>query len=57
MKDLRQPIGLFFAIAGVVLEANPWAHAQLTDIPVNLWAGSTMLIFGGAMLWMARRRS
>ncbi len=57
MRDLRQPIGLFFAIAGIVLVANPGARAQLTDVPVNLYAGSIMLIFGGAMLWLAWHRS
>lgn len=55
--DLRKPIGLFFAIAGAVLVANSWARAQLTEVPVNLYAGATMLVFGGAMLWLARRRS
>jgi hypothetical protein len=57
MDDLRIPIGIFFAIVGVLLVTVPSARAPLTEVPVNLYAGVSMLIFGGVMLWLARRRS
>jgi drug/metabolite transporter (DMT)-like permease len=55
MTDLRFPIGLFFAILGVILLATPGMHARLSDAPVNLYSGTSMLIFGAAMLWLALR--
>jgi hypothetical protein len=57
MNDLRLPIGIFFAIIGVLLLTVISARAPLTEVPVNLYAGLSMLIFGGAMLWLARRKS
>jgi hypothetical protein len=57
MNDLRIPIGTFFAIVGVLLMTVPSARAPLTEVPVNLYAGLSMLCFGGVMLWLARRRS
>ena len=56
MSDLRIPIGGFFAVLGVVLVAMPGARARLTDAPVNLYAGLSMLIFGGLLLWLGRPR-
>lgn len=60
MEDLRVPIGFFFALLGLILIAvsffMPTAHAPLTTVNINLYSGLTMLIFGGAMLWLARRR-
>ena len=32
-------------------------QARLTDFNVNLYSGLSMLIFGGALLWLSRRRS
>ena len=57
MKDLRAPIGIFFAILGALLMAAPHARAALTDAPVNLYAGLSMLGFGGLMLLLAFRKS
>ena len=57
MMDLRIPIGIFFAILGIALLASSGARAELTDAPVNLYAGLAMLGFGGAMLWLAWHRS
>ena len=57
MNDLRIPIGIFFAIVGLLLVTVPSARAPLTEVPVNLYAGLSMLLFGGTMLWLARRRS
>ncbi len=55
MQDLRWPIGIFFAILGTILAAMPHARAPLTETPVNLYTGIAMLVFGGVMLWLARR--
>jgi hypothetical protein len=57
MTDLRLPIGAFFLLLGSVLVAMPRAQAPLTEAPVNQYAGLAMLIFGGLMVWLARRRS
>jgi hypothetical protein len=57
MDDLRTPIGAFFILIGGILVAMPGQRAPLTDLPVNLYAGSVMLLFGAAMVWLARRRS
>ncbi|HSB15466.1 MAG TPA: hypothetical protein VLE22_13490 [Bryobacteraceae bacterium] len=61
MWDLRTPSGWFFVILGVILCAvgivSPGARAPLTDVNVNLYAGISMLLFGGILLWMARRAS
>ena len=60
MLDLRIPSGLFFAIIGLILcglGLFSGARAPLTDLNVNLYAGLTMLAFGAALLWLARRRA
>jgi hypothetical protein len=56
VNDLRIPIGVFFAILGVVLIAAPHANARLTDAPVNLYVGLSMLAFGGVMLSLVFRK-
>lgn len=59
--DLRLPAGLFFFGMGIILCVIglwlPGHQAPLTDVNVNLYSGLTMLVFGGAMLWLAWRRS
>lgn len=61
MWDLRTPSGWFFAILGVILCAlgmvSPGLRAPLLEVNVNLYAGILMLLFGGLLLWMARRVS
>jgi hypothetical protein len=61
MSDLRYPIGFFFAIIGVILEiaalVTPDGRAPLASERVNLYCGLAMLMFGGVMLWLARRAS
>jgi len=61
MWDLRLPSGMFFTILGLILcvvgLALPQYRAPLTQTNVNLYSGIAMLIFGGVMLWLARRRS
>ncbi len=57
MSDLRNPIGLFFTIVGLLLFIDWRAAAPLTSAPVNLYAGVTMVLFGLGMLWLAKRKS
>jgi hypothetical protein len=57
MNDLRIPIALFFGITGMILLTVTGNHAPLTDAPVNLHVGVSMVLFGGVMAWLARRRS
>jgi hypothetical protein len=60
MRDLRLPIGLFFTLAGVILMITGLTtqnRAPLETENVNLYCGVTILVFGGVMLWLARRRS
>lgn len=60
MDDLRVPIGSFFVILGVMLliafftisTAPPLSTPQM-----NLWCGLVSLVFGGLMLWLARRKA
>jgi len=58
MNDLRIPIGIFFALVGVILCATGLAadyRAPLEAANVNLYCGAAMLVFGAVMLWLARR--
>ena len=57
MNDLRIPIALFFGLVGIILLTVTGDHAQLTDAPVNLYSGISMLLFAGVMAWLARRHS
>lgn len=61
MWDLRLPAGLFFFALGVILCAIglllPWRATLDPDTNVNLYSGVAMLIFGGVMLWLAKRAS
>ena len=59
MLDLRVPSGCFFTIVGLILCAlgifSPENKAALTDVNVNLYAGASMVVFGAALLLLARR--
>lgn len=61
MLDLRIPSGLFFFLVGAALVivgmTMPDLRAQLTTANVNLYAGLAMALFGGILLWLARRAS
>jgi hypothetical protein len=57
MNDLRIPIALFFGLVGILLLTVTGNHAPLTNAPVNLYTGVSMVLFGGVMAWLARRRS
>jgi len=58
--DLRVPIGLMFAIIGVLLIAfgltsGDAIYAKSLGINVNVWWGGVLACFGGIMLLLARR--
>ena len=61
MFDLRLPSGIFFVVTGVVLVTlglvEPDMRAPLSDVNVNLWSGLAILLFGGLLLLLARRKS
>jgi hypothetical protein len=57
MLDIRIPIGLLFAIFGVLILAfgiatnsNPDMYVKSMQININLWSGIFMTIFGAFML-------
>lgn len=58
--DLRLPLGLMFAIFGIMLTiygivSDRAIYARSLGIDVNLWWGIVLLIFGVAMLALAKR--
>lgn len=62
MLDIKFPIGLMFAILGIVLLlfglftlSNPDMYKPSFNINVNIWSGILMLVFGGIMLISSRR--
>ncbi len=61
MGDLRTPCGLFFTALGLIVSAVgilfPGMRAPLTEANVNLYGGIAMLVFGGVMLWLGKRRA
>jgi putative Ca2+/H+ antiporter (TMEM165/GDT1 family) len=61
MWDLRLPSGLFFALLGAILcgvaVLAPRARAPLSEFNVNLYSGITFLVFGGVLLWLAKRKA
>ena len=61
MLDLRISTGWLFLLLGVILAGlgvfSPGLRAPLTDLNVNLYCGIVMLVFGGVMLLLARKRS
>jgi hypothetical protein len=56
MNDLRSPLGLLIAFYGVVLTLHGLVvGVRVLGVNVNLWWGMVLLVFGGAMLYLARR--
>ncbi len=59
MNDLRLPLGIFFAILGLLLLTASGQRAEFSDAPVNLYTGCALLGFSGVMLglaWKALKR-
>ncbi len=59
MDDLRKPSGIFFVLLGLILTGVSFtgATAPLLDMNLNLYTGLVMLVFGGTLLWLAKRAS
>ncbi len=60
MDDLRRPTGILFSILGLILALygliSPGVQAPLEPgVPVNLYCGAMLLIFGGVLLWLSFR--
>jgi hypothetical protein len=59
--DLRVTSGCFFLLLGVILitlgTVAPVTPAPMTDVNINLFVGSAMVLFGGILFWMAKRHS
>lgn len=58
--DIRIPIGLMFAILGIVLivaglALDPSIYRRSLGININLWWGLVLAIFGAVMLILGRR--
>jgi uncharacterized membrane protein len=60
--DIKLPIGLMFAIIGLLLTiyglataSNAEMYARSLHVNINLWIGISMLVFGGIMLLFVKR--
>ena len=63
MLDIKIPIGLMFSIFGIILlvygfitKDDPDLYQKAFSHNVNLWMGGLMLIFGGIMLLLVKRK-
>jgi len=61
--DIRIPIGLLFAILGLILAAfglftmnDAELYARSLGRNINLWTGIAMLVFGGLMLFFSLKK-
>lgn len=59
--DLRIPIGILFSLYGIILSlygtfSDPSIYSRSLDINVNLIWGLVQIVFGVAMLLLARAR-
>jgi hypothetical protein len=59
--DIRLPIGLMFTLVGAMLcgfavVTGPSTVKGSLGLPVNLWSGAVMLLFGVIMLALTRRK-
>lgn len=60
--DIKLPIGLMFAIIGLMLTiyglvtaSNAEMYTRSLNVNINLWIGAAMLVFGVIMLMFAKR--
>jgi LPXTG-motif cell wall-anchored protein len=63
MLDIKIPIGLMFFVFGVIITIYGFMTRNDTELyqkslshNVNLWMGILMLVFGGVMLLLVRRK-
>jgi LPXTG-motif cell wall-anchored protein len=63
MLDIKIPIGLMFSVFGVIITIYGFITRNDTELyqkslshNVNLWMGILMLVFGGVMLLLVRRK-
>ena len=59
--DIRKPIGLLFVILGLTLAVygltgDAAQYRKSNGRNINLTWGLVLLVFGAAMLWLARKR-
>jgi hypothetical protein len=61
--DIKLPIGLMFSILGLLLTvyglftgSDSEMYARSLGVNINLWLGIGMLIFGGVMLILVKRK-
>lgn len=58
--DLRTTSGSFFLFIGgllIILGIAAPFRAPLTTSNLNLYSGLSMVVFGGVLLWIAKRKS
>ncbi len=53
--DVRRPIGLLFLLIGVLVAGAGLFGAQSGGLNIDLGWGAVMIVFGAAMLALARR--
>ena len=63
MLDIKIPIGFMFSIFGIILtiygiytNGNAELYKKSFEININLWSGIGMIIFGGLMLFLSRKK-
>ena len=60
--DIRLPMGLLFLLLGIILVVYGFVSDHAIYVQhslgqnVNLFWGAIFALFGGAMLWLARRK-
>lgn len=61
--DIRIPIGLMFSVFGLIIttyglftNSDTAMYAKSLSININLWMGLLMIVFGGTMLFFAKRK-
>jgi hypothetical protein len=64
MLDIKIPIGLMFSVFGVILliyglatNGDVALYEKSLSHNVNIWMGGLMLVFGGIMLLLVKKRS
>ncbi len=63
MLDIKIPIGLMFSVFGIILLVYGFAtngdtalYQKSLSYNINLWMGGLMLVFGGLMLLLVKKK-